>query len=176
MIGQIRRVLSQILSSKFLERSMKSRTLVALSTGVAALWLTQWGRSQAIEAFAEAHWNSETLPLLPSAMMDVMLTTLPLLPGLCAGLICGRRGILIGGLTGLIGGFTYSVLFILFRLHFSHLSHFFTSIGAPMWFQIQGLGLIISCAAGGAVGELLRSNNRFERSRVASSVSQGGDR
>jgi multisubunit Na+/H+ antiporter MnhB subunit len=82
----------------------------------------------------------------------------------------------MGALTGLIGGFTYSVSFILFRLHFSHLSHFFTSVGAPMWFQIQGLGLIISCAAGGAVGELLRSSNRFERSRVASLVKKKEDR
>jgi hypothetical protein len=148
---------------------MKRRTLVALSTGVAVLWLTEWGRSRAIELFAESHWNSETLPLLPSAMMDVVLTTLPLLPGLCAGLVSGRRGILIGALTGLIGALTYSVMFILFRLHFSHLSHFFTSIGAPMWFQIEGVGLIISCAAGGAVGEVLRSNNRFDRDSGASS-------
>jgi hypothetical protein len=103
-------------------------------------------------------------------MMDITLTSLPLLPGLCAALISGCRGMLMGALTGLIGGLTYSVVFILIRLHFSHLSHFFTSMGAPMWFQVQGFGLIISCAAGGAVGELLRSNNRLERSRVASSV------
>ena len=144
---------------------MQRRTLVALSAGIVVLWVTQWGQSHAIEAIAQLHWNYETWPLLPSALIDIMLTVVPLLPGFCAGLISGRRGILVGTLTGLIGGFIYSVVFILIRLHFTHLSHFFTSVGAPMWFQLQGLGLVISCAAGGAVGELVRSNYRIERTR-----------
>jgi uncharacterized membrane protein YeaQ/YmgE (transglycosylase-associated protein family) len=105
------------------------------------------------------------LSFLTAATLDVLLAVVSLLPGFCAGAIAGRRGILVGTLTGLIGSATYSVLFILFRLHFSHLSHFFTSIGAPMWFWICGPGLIINCAAGGAAGELLRSNNRIERPR-----------
>jgi hypothetical protein len=93
-------------------------------------------------------------------IMDILLAGTPLLPGFCAGYLAGRRGILVGALTGILGSITYSVLFILFHLHFSHLSRFFTDVGAPMWFQMFGLGLTISCVAGGALGELLRSNNR----------------
>jgi hypothetical protein len=89
-----------------------------------------------------------------------LLAGTPLLPGFCAGYLAGGHGILVGALTGMLGSITYSALFILFRLHFSHLSHFLTDVGAPMWFQMFGLGLTISCAAGGALGEVLRSNKR----------------
>ena len=146
-------------STSPLERSMHRRSFIAVGVGVAVLWLTQWAKPHLMESLLPA--PTQNFPLLPAVAMDVFLPVVQLLPGFCAGVISGRRGILLGALTGFIGSATYSALFILFRLHFSHLDHFFTSVGAPMWFQIFGLGLTISCAAGGAVGELLRSNNRW---------------
>ena len=138
---------------------MRRRPLIAVSVGIAVLCATQWAKPKLMELLMSA--PTATLALLPSVLMDVLIAVTPLLPGVCAGYIAERRGILLGALTGFIGSFTYSVLFILFRWHFSHLDHFFTGAGAPMWFQIFGLGLTISCAAGGALGELLRSNNRW---------------
>ena len=155
---------------------MRRRNLIALGVGVVVLWLTQWAFPKAMELLLD--YTASSIPFLSAAALNVLLAAVPLLPGLCAGAIAGRRGILLGTLTGLIGSVTYSVLFILFRLHFSHLSHFFSSIGAPLWFWDSGLGLIITCAAGGAAGQLLRSNNRIERREndklPSSSVGAGG--
>jgi hypothetical protein len=142
---------------------MRRRPLIAIAVGVVVLWLTQWGHPKVMELLLVSPATDQSF--LTAAAVDVLLAVASLLPGFCTGAIAGRHGILLGTLTGLIGSATYSVLFILFRLHFSHLSNFFTVIGAPMWFWIVGPGLVINCAAGGAVGELLRSNNRIERPR-----------
>jgi len=125
---------------------MNRRPLAAVAVGIAVLWLTQWGKPHLMGSLR---------------MMDVFIPIVQLLPGFCAGIIAGRRGILLGALTGFIGGATYSTFLFIFRAHVPAMDRFFSSLGAPLWFQFFSFGLIITCAAGGAVGELLHSNNRW---------------
>jgi hypothetical protein len=146
-------------SASPLERSLDRRSFIAVGIGVAVLWLTQWGQPKVVELLL--HSPMKNFPFLRAATLGVLLALVSLLPGFCAGVISGRRGILLGMLTGLIGGMTYSVLFFLIRLHFLHLGHFSTSAGALLWFWGSGPGLLLTCAAGGAAGQLLRSNNRW---------------
>jgi hypothetical protein len=148
-------------STSPLERSMRHRSLIAVCIGIAVLWLTQWGGPKVFTLLASS--SRTNFAFLPATALAVLLAVVSLLPGFCAGAIAGRRGIVLGALTGLIGGLTYCVLFSMFKPHFSHLSHFFSAIGLPEWFWSFVPGLIITCAAGGATGELLRSNNRWRR-------------
>jgi hypothetical protein len=143
-------------STSPLERSMDRRSFIAVGVGVAVLWLTQWGQPKVVELLLHSPMRNSAL--LRAVTLGALLALVSLLPGVCAGAISRGRGILLGMLTGLIGGVTYSVLFFLTRPQFLHLGHF---SGALLWFWGSGPGLILTCAAGGAAGQLLRSNNRW---------------
>jgi hypothetical protein len=148
-------------SGSSLERSMRRTSLIAVGTGIVVLWLTQWGQVPAIDVLPPS--PTAPFPYLSVMLLDLLLAAASLLPGFCAGLIAGRRGILLGTLTGLIGSLTYSVLFMGARLYSLHSWHAFTLSTAFLWFWSAGPGLTLKCAAGGAAGEVLRSNKRLER-------------
>jgi hypothetical protein len=149
-------------STSPLERSMRRLYLISVSVGVATLWLTQWVWTQGtgyLYNLAPDHYHLWYLPI-----ENVLFAVAMVLPGFCAGWISKRRGILLGALTGLIGGISYTMVLYPFVHHGSadRISHFFASeevLTAAFW--SSQFGLALTCAAGGGTGELLRSNNRW---------------
>jgi hypothetical protein len=111
-----------------------------------------------------------------SSGMKVLAEILYLLPGFLAGFIARTHGIFTGFITGTLGGagssaFSASLLLGVSAWHESTISA--AVVG------IFGAGIVsgIACAAAGGAAELVRSNNRLERSRgLATSVGQGEGR
>jgi hypothetical protein len=139
---------------------MRRRAFIAVGVGIAVLWLTQWGKSRGVELFVPLPTKSFLLLRLLDIAVDALFAVVALLPGFCAGWIAGRRGILLGMLTGLIGSVTFSIFFMFIGLYSLNSIQKFTPGSTLFWFWDAGFGLMITCAAGGAAGELLRSNNR----------------
>jgi len=132
---------------------MPRRSFIAIAVGIAVLWFTQWRQNDLLLILAPM-LKTPPVPLWPAAAVNVLFVVVALSPGFCAGWISGQRGILIGMLTGLIGSLGYSVLSALLHIPWDALN----ASSLIVWFAGWGLGLTLTCAAGGATGELLRSN------------------
>ena len=139
---------------------MRSRLLGAVGCGSVALCFSQW--------FMETWGNG--IVNVPSDMPSdwrvgllVLLTSLAAVaPGVCAGLVSRTQGLLAGVLTGFAGSVLYSFVRFGLLVHYGtlHLTpHAWT---LPFSFlSIFLLASLVYSAAGGAMGELLRSNNRW---------------
>jgi hypothetical protein len=150
--------LQGVSSTSPLERGMNRRSLVALGAGVAVLWLTQWSESRVIPPLLAP--RNTNLMVLGTMASSAVMALVFLLPGFCAGCISKRRGIALGALTGLVGSLTYSILFMTVGLYSLGSLHKLTAGSTLLWFWDAGPGLMLTCAAGGAAGQLLRSNSR----------------
>ena len=135
---------------------MNGLGLRAAGAGIALVWSTQWWVMHG--AGVTSAWAAAN-PLWYGAIIEVALGISLVLPGLCTGWIARRHGIRLGALIGLLGGITYSVGFPM--LHMRPNPWHFLSTG-PLWIAVAGPAflLMLTCAGGGAAGELLRSNNR----------------
>jgi hypothetical protein len=138
---------------------MPRRSLTAIGVGIAVLWLTQWRQSDLLRLLAPM-LKAPPVPLWPAMALNVLFAVVALLPGFCAGWIAGERGILVGLLTGFIGSLGFSVLSALMQYPFGALD----AGSMLVWFAGWGLGLTLTCAAGGATGQLLRRSKRENRS------------
>jgi uncharacterized membrane protein YeaQ/YmgE (transglycosylase-associated protein family) len=144
-------------STSPLERSMNRLYLISLIVGTAAVWLTQW----ALLKGAGYVYNGSSQSLIwYEALLNIFFALGLVVPGFCAGWISKRHGILLGALTGLIGAITYTIFFPIFE-HRSNLPHFFATWPWLVAFSTAQFGLVLTCAAGGAAAELLRSNSRW---------------
>ena len=151
---------------------MRSRLLVAVTSGAVVLCISQW--------LAE-RWSAGLLnvpsgipPTWHVALTVVLTSCAGVLPGLCAGFISRARGFVVGALAGAVGSLLYGTVQSALLVHAGALRH--TQSAMFTFFGIYGIGLILTSAVGGGAGELLRSNNRLERSRVTSPLNQGGNR
>ncbi len=144
---------------------MRNRFVSGVITGAVMLCLCQflaewWGGMLANVASGDPPKWHIALALGLSSVASV-------LPGLCAGFISGGRGFVVGATAGVLGSFLYGVLQFSMLLHagsFSLNAHTW-----PVMFifpSIYSIGLVVTSSVGGGAGQLLRSNNRFERSRV----------
>jgi hypothetical protein len=120
---------------------MTIRYLIAIWLGVAVFFLAKWGLLPALTWCLHSPTASRN-PAFWAMIGNVLPPLVSVLPGFCAGWFSGRRGILIGALTGLLGGASYAAVFA---------KDWFG------WFWVIGPGLILTCGAGGAVAEVLRS-------------------
>jgi hypothetical protein len=121
------------------------------------VWLTTWVLLKQLGI--PAAW-ARTNPTGYAAVITMWYSIALVLPGLCTGLISGRDGIRLGALAGLIGSLTFSTLFPLLRLHPTQM-RMLMSQPLLVIYATAAVGLMITCAAGGGAGELLRSNNRW---------------
>ena len=95
--------------------------------------------------------------------LNLLFTIGLLLPGFVAGLVAGSRGILVGFLSGLIGGILYSGAFGLA----SPVDWGAALTSGTMLLSLLGTGitLSVSCAAAGGAAQALRSSTSVERMR-----------
>jgi hypothetical protein len=124
---------------------MGPRFLIAIGAGVAVACLTQWAILPVMNWVWPSPAPSDHI-FWRAFIVNILHPLASVVPGFCAGWISGRRGLLIGGLTGMLGGAAYAV--------------FFPKAVLAVFWSI-GPGLILTCAAGGAAAEVLRSNNRW---------------
>jgi len=138
---------------------MQRRTLLAIGTGIALVWLTRWSEDFALEhLYPPASHGS---PVLGSITLSLLIALPFVLPGLCTGWIAQRNGMLLGFLTGLVGALTFSILFMALGLSADHALHQLRPSNALIWFWGEGPALMLTSATAGAAGEMLRSNNRW---------------
>ena len=138
---------------------MRNRVFVAVALGSVALWLCQW-LVQLGDRVVNAH--GEDLHRWPIALLMTISSVAAVLPGLCAGFISGVRGFLVGALAGALGSMSYGAVTTAMLVHSGNLplrAH--TWVAILIFPSIYGVGLVLTCAVGGAAGELLRSNNRW---------------
>ena len=139
---------------------MRRLYIISVGTGVAVLWLSQWALTQWLQhtVITPNGWLSGFVG--SQALTDLIVGFVLLAPGFCAGWISRSHGILVGALTGALGIITYNVLAsrFLYAIH-----HRFDFADVYWGFWSAQLRLILTCAAGGAVGQILRSNQRLER-------------
>jgi hypothetical protein len=113
---------------------------------------------------------------LPFSAERYLVVTIPaslapwVLPGMLVGLLVSRRAVLLGAILGMVTGAALALW------QDRGIDYFVLKDVA-----IKGGWGILFCGAGAWIGTRLHlgsssSNNRLERSRVASSVSQGGSR
>jgi uncharacterized membrane protein YeaQ/YmgE (transglycosylase-associated protein family) len=155
-------------SSATLERSMCNRFLLGAILGTLAFVLCQyfvshWWAPFLINAsfgYPTPHKWAAALGVLGSALFGISMV----LPGVCAGLISGRRGFLVRALVGVVGSFFYGALSASLQFHSGALTFNARTWTAVFIFPtIYGLGSVVTSAVGGAAGQLLRSNQRLER-------------
>jgi hypothetical protein len=125
---------------------MGLRSLIAIAVGIAVVCFTQWSVLPAMTWLLPLPTPAGSHVFWPALIVNALQPLASVVPGFCAGWISWRRGLLIGALTGLLGSAAYGVLF--------------TAAGLG-WFWSIGPGLILTCGAGGAAAEVLRSNNRW---------------
>ena len=138
---------------------MDKRFVSGVVAGALALCLCQWLQ----------YWGgyivyvpSEDIPTWRVALYGAVASVATIFPGLLAGFISGRRGFLVGALVGALGSLLYGGLFELIQVHSGAIK-----LNARTWTvlfsfpTIYAAGLIISTAAAGGAGQLLRSNNRW---------------
>ena len=144
-------------STSPLERSVNRRYVVSIAVGTAVAWLTQWAW---LKGAGYVYSGSSQSLMWYEALLNVFFALGLVVPGFCAGWISRRHGILLGALSGLIGGITFTMLFPIFD-HRSNLTHFFATWPWVVAFSTSQFGLVLTCVAGGGTAELLRSNNRW---------------
>lgn len=138
---------------------MRNRLLGAVGCGTVVLCLSQWVMET--RAYVIVNGPSNTPSEAQLAALALLTSLAAIAPGLCAGLVSGTRGILAGALTGLVGIVVYSFarFFLLIQHSTFHLTH--RALVPLLFIVIWVLPSLVYCTAGGAMGELLRSNNRW---------------
>lgn len=153
---------------------MRNTYIISIAVGVGVLLLTQWAWIEGIgRLYVAAGMNA---PEWYGAAVNVLFAVAMVLPGFCSGWIAKRRGILCGLLTGLIGGLAYATVLspILHHLNLLRFYERWPVISAAFW--SSQFGLALTCAAGGATGELLCSNFRPRGHATSASLNVDGDR
>jgi hypothetical protein len=134
---------------------MRHRHLIAIAIGVIAVVACQQG-VLGIGRLIEACCISQNRSAVwVGIAMNLLFTIGILLPGFIAGLVAKSRGVLVGFLSGLVGGIVYSTAFGLVSP---------VDWGAALTSGTM-LTLSVSCAAAGGAAEALRSNKSLERTR-----------
>jgi hypothetical protein len=140
------------------------RTLLALVAGVAAGWAANSALMNVMALVSEGAVQGNTSgPWVASVYSCAFLVSM-MLPGLVAGLVSGRRGILIGAVAAVV----LAIIAVIPEL--------FVVVKAPQWSLgeasrmalstlINSPANIIASAVAGGCAEHLRSNNSLERTR-----------
>jgi hypothetical protein len=142
---------------------MRRQHLIAIAIGVLAVIACQravLSLGRLIEACCISQSRSA---VWVGIAINLIFTVGILLPGFVAGLVSKSRGILVGFLSGLLGGVVYSAAFGLTSP--ADWSAALTSGTMLLSLLGTGLTLSVSCAAAGGAAQALRSNTSFERTR-----------
>ena len=140
------------------------RTSIALIAGVAAGWIANWSLMNVMPRLTEGAIHGNTSEPWVATFYSVAFVVSMMLPGFVAGLVSGRRGILIGALAATILAIIAMIPEVLVLLK------------APEWSLTEALKLLLSAftrypasivasAVAGGCAELLRSNKSLERTR-----------
>jgi hypothetical protein len=142
---------------------MRQRHLIAVALGVLAVIAAQQGVLRFGRAIAACCISENRSAVWVGIAMNLLFTIGILLPGFVAGWVARTRGILVGFLSGLVGGIIYSAAFGLA----SPVDWAAALTSGTMLLSLLGTGitLSISCAAAGGAAEALRSNTALERTR-----------
>lgn len=106
------------------ERSMSRLYLTSVTVGIVVVWLTQWAW---LKGTGYIYNGSSQSLIWYGALNNVLLGLALVVPGFCTAWIAKRHGILLGALSGLIGGITYTTLVSPVLEHHSNLIHYFAS-------------------------------------------------
>ena len=142
---------------------MHQRHLVAIAIGVLVVAIAHYGVVHIGRAIEACCISQNRSAVWVGIAMNLLFTVGILLPGFVAGLVARSKGILVGFLSGLIGGTLYSAVFGLA----SPVDWGAALTSGTMLLSLVGTGitLSVSCAAAGGAAEALRSNTSFERTR-----------
>jgi hypothetical protein len=142
---------------------MNRRHIAAIGIGILAVVLVQRGVLGTGRLIEHCCISENRSAVWVGFVMNAMYTTGLLIPGFIAGLVSRSRGILVGFLSGLLGGVAYSLAF-----GFVGPVHWVEALtSGTMLLSLLGTGVTmgISCAAAGGAAESLRSNKSLERTR-----------
>jgi hypothetical protein len=142
---------------------MRQRRLIAIAIGVLVVFAAQQGVVRFGRLIEACCISQNRSAVWVGIAMNLLFTVGILLPGFVAGLVAKSRGILVGFLSGLIGGTAYSAVFGLLPPVDWHAA--LTSGTMLLSLLGTGLTLSVSCAAAGGAAEALRSNKSLERTR-----------
>ena len=142
---------------------MRHRHLVSIAIGMLAVVASQRGVLGIMRLIEACCISQNRSAVWVSIAMNLLYTIGLLLPGFIAGLVAKSRGILVGFLSGLLGGIAYSAWFSLVPP--VDWGAALTSGATLLSLAGTGITLSVSCAAAGGAAEALRSNTSFERTR-----------
>jgi hypothetical protein len=131
----------------------------AVVAGLALMALVQCCFTEVNHFLLAREPQAATVVYVASAM-QVTFALLFLTPGLVAGFVATSHGILMGFLTGVLGGVMRTAFAEAALLHVSWW-HGFASLSGLVLLLSSGLIMGITCAAAGGTGQLLRSNLRW---------------
>jgi hypothetical protein len=142
---------------------MRHRHLVATAIGVLAVVATQRGVVGIGHVIESCCISQNRSAVWVGIAMNLLFILGVLLPGFIAGLVAKSRGILVGFLSGLVGGILYSAAFGLV----SPVDWGAALTSGTMLLSFAGTGLTfgVSCAAAGGAAEALLSNKSLKRTR-----------
>jgi len=140
------------------------RTSIALIAGVAAGWIANWSLINVMPLVTQGAIHGNSSEPWVGTFYTVAFVVSMMLPGFVAGLVSGRRGILIGALAAAILAIIAMIPEVLVLLK------------EPEWSLTEALRLLFSAftrypasvvasAVAGGCAELLRSNKSLERTR-----------
>jgi len=140
------------------------RTSIALIAGVAVGWMANWSLMNGMSLLTEGAVHGNTSAPWVATLYSFGFVVSMMLPGFVAGLVSGRRGILIGALAAVILALIATVPEVLFVLK------------VPGWSIPEAIEMLLSAfmrypanivasAVAGGCAELLRSNKSIERTR-----------
>jgi hypothetical protein len=142
---------------------MNGRHIAAIGIGILTVVLVQRGVLGAGRLLEQCCIAENRSAVWVGIVMNAIFTVGLLVPGFVAGLVSRSKGILVGFLSGLLGGIVYSLAF-----GFIGPVHWVEALtSGTMLLSLLGTGFTmgISCAAAGGAAESLRSNKSLERTR-----------
>jgi MFS family permease len=140
------------------------RTSISLIAGVAVGWLANWALMNAMPVITQGAVHGNTSAPWVATFYSCAFVVSMMLPGFVAGLVSGRRGILIGAVAASILALIAMIPEALVMAKASE-----WSIGEVIKMLLSAFtrypANIIASAVAGGCAELLRSNTSLERTR-----------
>ena len=139
-------------------------TSIALAIGVAAGWAVNWAVLEGMPRLAEGSIHGQTSAPWVGTFFSFAFVVSLMVPGFVAGLVAGRRGILIGAAAAFILATLAVLPELLFVVRQSELS--FSEVGNTLVSILMRYpASIVASGVAGGCAELLRSGKSLERSR-----------
>ncbi len=140
------------------------RNTIGLAAGVAIGWVANWGVLNVVPRLTEGAIHGNTSAPWVATLFSFAFVVSLLVPGLVAGWVAGRRGILLGASAALILAALAVLPEVILVVRTSEWS-FGEAANSLMSVFMRHPASIVASAVAGGCGELLRSNTSFERTR-----------